>query len=104
MMSPIKVSGSNTTVTSIFDMPQAALIPKMNSFPNTINTQIPKISSNMILSSLFLWFPILMCSLFQAEWHNLDCFEFFQQLDLNKFFFPYSFIEAPLFRGLAAFS
>lgn len=40
---PIKTSGNNTTVTMNFDIPQAALIPKINNFPNT---QIMHIANN----------------------------------------------------------
>lgn len=42
---PIKASGNNTTVTMNFDIPQAALIPKINNFPNT---QIMHIANNNV--------------------------------------------------------
>ena len=31
---PIRINGRNTTVSNSFDIPQAALTPKINNFPN----------------------------------------------------------------------
>lgn len=48
MIIPIMITGKNITVTTILDIPQAALTPNINNFLNTINIQIAKIMFNIL--------------------------------------------------------
>ena len=56
---PISTRGNNTTVTKNFDIPQAALIPKNNIFPNIHIMQIANNSDNIFLPPL-CWYTQLI--------------------------------------------
>ena len=44
----INITGRNTTVSKNFEIPQAALTPKMNNFPNTHNMHIENNNVNIV--------------------------------------------------------